>query len=269
MAERTSIRRIVRFPNGSSVNDSIAVEEPLTIRLHGEDLAVLMRTPGDDRALVAGFLLAEGIIQTAADIRALGPCQDASDNPNVVAVELAEGCPWDPESVRRTSLSSTSCGICGKTTIENLLKRCLPHPTSLAIDVEMLRQAPRLVHTKQDLFETTGGIHAAAIVATKDYVLTGFAEDVGRHNAIDKVIGRALLEDTIPLQDHVLWVSGRSSFDVIQKALAGGLPAVICVGAPTSMAVDLARKSNLTLVGFTIDDTKYNVYAGAVTSSHG
>jgi FdhD protein len=264
MVERTRGKNIQRFPTGETVEDVVAVEEPLKIRLHGEDLVVLMRTPGHDQALVAGFLLAEGVVETPDDIRSIAPCADEDDADNVMAVELREGCPWDPESVRRTALSSTSCGVCGKTTIDNLLARCKPFGQFITLDEELLNDAPQRAHELQTLFASTGGIHAAALLRNADRTMVGFAEDVGRHNAIDKVLGRALLDGQTPLDGHVLWVSGRSSFDVIQKALAARVQGVICVGAPTSMAVELAQESRLTLVGFSKDSSRYNVYAGSV-----
>ena len=267
MVEQTRVKAIIRFPDGSTVDDHVAVEEPLKIRLHGEELVVLMRTPGDDKALVAGFLLAEGVVETPEDIRSITHCQDVEENENVMAVELREGCPWDPESVRRTALSSSSCGICGKTTIDNLLKRCTSHVEAASLDAAILREAPARARANQTLFKSTGGIHAASLLSLSDYTVLGFAEDVGRHNAIDKVLGRAFLDGRTPLDNHALWVSGRSSFDVIQKALSAGVRAVICVGAPTSMAVELASKSNLTLVGFTKDERRYNVYSGEVRPS--
>jgi FdhD protein len=252
---------VTRFPAGEEVSDRVAVEEPLQIRLHGEALAVLMRTPGLDRALVAGFLLAEGVIESVEDIRAIAPCPDAE---NTLLVELREGCPWDPEAVRRTALATSSCGVCGKTSIDNLLDRIEPLSGPRPLPRALVASAGDRAMAEQRLFRETGGIHAAALLSLESHSVLSFAEDVGRHNAIDKVVGQALLAGLIPVSGHALWVSGRASFEVIQKALVAQVDGVICVGAPSSMAVELAGACGLTLIGFCKDGERYNLYAGQV-----
>ena len=263
MSEASRAKLVTRFPAVERVEDVVAVEEPLQIRLHGENLAVLMRTPGLDRELVAGFLLAEGVIEGMADIRAIEPCLEG-DAENVVAVELREGCPWDPEAVRRMSLATTSCGVCGKTSIQNLLDRIGPLENPTPLPASLIKNAGDRASERQTLFRATGGIHAAASFSLATGEIVAFAEDVGRHNAIDKVNGRAVLAGQIPLSGHALWVSGRSSFEVVQKALAARMEGIICVGAPTSMAVELAERCQIALVGFSKPDGRFNLYSGQV-----
>lgn len=259
-------RELTRFPERVRVGDEVVEEAPLQIRLHGEDLAVLMRTPGADRALVAGFLRAEGVITDASDLRSLGPCEDGSAN--VMVVELREGCPWDVEAVRRTALSTSSCGICGKTNIENLLNTLHPLPNSRAIPLSLVTEAGQRASRHQRLFQLTGGLHAAALFGVETGELLAFAEDVGRHNAVDKTLGDLLLQDVACTEDRLLWISGRASFEVLQKAVASRVCAVLCVGAPTSMAIDLAIEANMLLAGFYKGSGGFNLYAGTVSETH-
>jgi FdhD protein len=254
----------------AGVADVVAVEEPLEIRVGGEPLAVLMRTPGDDRALVAGFLLTEGVVAGRDDITAMGPCRDPNraDAANVYLVELAAGSGLADARLagaRRTASATTSCGLCGKTAIDDIHQAVRPHDAFTAVPEALLAAAGDRARARQDLFRLTGGIHAAALfdLAGDDHPLVRTAEDVGRHNAVDKVLGAELLADRIPVASGALWVSGRASFDIVQKALMAGVVALVCVGAPTSLAVDMAERSRITLVGFAAAG-RYNVYCGAV-----
>ena len=242
------------------VEDVLAGEEPLEIRISGDTLAVTMRTPGHDRELVLGFLWSEGIIRSPRDVSSLAPCARA---PNVVDVTLAPGVkpPEDADApfARRGTLTTSACGVCGRRTIDDLVTR---HPP-LRVDSTL---APRVITTsiaalrdRQPLFAATGGCHAASLVTFAGEPIDTF-EDVGRHNAVDKVIGASVRRNAMPLDDRVLVVSGRSSFEIVQKAIAARIPVVVSVSAPSSLAVDLARAAGVTLCGFVRGDG-FSVYA--------
>jgi FdhD protein len=245
----------------TGVDDLLAVEEPCEIRLGDDSIAVTMRTPGNDAELAAGFLYSEGIVG-ADDIAAITHCaDDAALHPeNVIEVRLAPG-RQARRDVRRHFFASSSCGICGKASIEAIhvgAPPASPGPTIAASDlVGMMERLSR----RQDVFAATGGLHAAAIFDSEGELLV-VREDVGRHNAVDKTIGYALLNEHLPLDDCVLLVSGRSSFEILQKALVARIPLVAGVSAASSLAVEFAAESNMTLVGF-LRQTKMNVYAGA------
>ncbi len=256
---------------GRGVTDTVIVEEPLEIRVYGQALAVLMRTPGDDRALVAGFLRTEGVVLDASDLRALEPCRDPNnpERANVYLVTLGPGCEGalaSLEGARRTLTTTASCGLCGKSTIESIHQRVPPHDHAASVSARLLSDCAARARAQQPLFEDTGGSHgAAAFGPGPDHPLLAHAEDVGRHNAVDKVVGRLLLAELSgDLRGSTLWVSGRASFEMAQKALVAGFGALVCVGAPTSLAVDFAVDSRLTLVGFASDGGRFNVYAGSV-----
>ena len=245
------------------------MEEPIEIRVNGQSLAVLMRTPGDDKALVAGFCLTEGIVDGSDDFRGLAPCTDPGrpNAGNVYNVLLAEGCMQDESRLakaQRQFFASSSCGLCGKATIENLHQVIDPHPQCMVLDRALLERMGDRALSEQKVFHQTGGLHAAALFHAESGQLMCSAEDIGRHNAVDKVVGAMLLEDNVPLGGHVLWVSGRSSFEVVQKALVAGVSGLVCVGAPSSLAVEMAVESNLTLVGFASGGSRFNVYNGIV-----
>ena len=230
--------------------DEVAVEEPLEIRVGGEALAVTMRTPGHDEELALGFLLGEGLIGEA---REAGPTADLAVN----AVEV-EG-PLDHEPAHRRFFTSSSCGVCGKGALEEVAVHAERLPDGPAVGRALLASLPDRL--RQPAFARTGGLHATGLF-TPEGELVCSREDVGRHNAMDKVIGWALREGLVPLHGHVLCVSGRLSFELVQKAAVAGAPVLVGVGAPTSLAVELAADRNLTLAGFARGD-RVNVYAGS------
>jgi len=250
--QATTAVRVHRHPQDEDFDDQVAREEPLEIVVDGAALAVLLRTPSgleDDLSLAAGFLLAEGVIQTMGDLDGLAPCRDpAAEHPdNRVLVTLAAGVSV-PDAARRVFASGTSCGLCGKTTIASLVQRMPERAAAVAPQLADVMAMDAAVRTRQTGFASTGALHAAALFEGK--VLIAIAEDVGRHNAVDKIFGRALRRGELPLSDKVLWVSGRVSFDLAQKALIAGVAALVAVGAPTSLAIELARSGGLHLYGF-------------------
>lgn len=244
-----------------SVQDSLAAEEPLEIRIGSIPLTVTMRTPGHDRELAAGFLWTEGLIESPDEIGALREAPvDGISKSNLVEVEL-QGAEFDPESLKRNFYAASSCGICGKASIEAIRVRGLARPNAdFKIAPELLCQLPDRLRERQQVFGRTGGLHAAALFDAAGELLVA-REDVGRHNAVDKAIGWALLEKLLPLSSHVLVVSSRGGFEIVQKALTAGLPAVASVSAPSSLAVKLAREFGLTLVGF-LRERRFVVYSG-------
>jgi FdhD protein len=244
-----------------SVQDALAAEEPLEIRVEGAPLAVTMRTPGHDAELAAGFLLTEGIIRSRdqiATISSIAPQNGGRSN--VVEVELRE-CDFDRSEMKRNFVTASSCGICGRASIEAIRRRDLPPlGQGFRIEPELLCRLPETLRAEQTVFNRTGGLHAAALFdATGALVLV--REDIGRHNAVDKVIGWALNEGRLPLNRHVLMVSGRGGFEIVQKALAASIPIVASVSAPSSLAVKLARELGLTLIGF-LRGRRFVVYSG-------
>ena len=256
------VRRLT--PQGwSPRSDRLAVEEPLEIRIGGESFAVTMRTPGHDIDLINGYCFAEGIISTAADMAAARYCDgagpDGLNTYNVIDIALADGVQPPDRGLQRNVLTSSACGICGSTSIDQVLGRIQkPLQPGPPIPAELVLKAPELLREQQKVFAGTGGVHAAGLLNISAG-LTCVREDVGRHNAVDKVIGQALRQDLLPLSDSLLVVSGRASFELTQKAVSAGLPALVAVSAPSSLAVELADQAGLTLVGFTRGDTM-NVY---------
>jgi len=250
----------------SERSDLAAVEEPLEVRLHGTPFAVIMRTPGNDRELAAGFLLSEGVIRTAADVGAVEHCRhpDHPDVHNVVDVYLiGEAASSLDEHLRerRNVLANSSCGLCGRVTIESLRTRAAPLPIAWTMTIDAAAAMPDRLRERQRVFEGTGGIHAAGLF-TPDGVCVRAAEDVGRHNAVDKVIGSMLLDERLPLDRFGLAVSGRASYEIVQKAWLGGIHLVCAVSAPSSLAVDLADEAGITLLGFARGGG-FNVYTHA------
>lgn len=250
----------------------LVVEEPLDIRISDETLAVTMRTPGNDLELALGFLFAEGVITSAADVSSIAHCaKDDEAKNNTLEIVLAPGVkpPIDPESgmlAKRGTLISSACGVCGRASIDDLLARVAPLPASGdAVARTIVTNAVASLRGRQPLFERTGACHAASLVTFDGEHVATF-EDVGRHNAVDKVVGHCLRANLLPLSRHVLLVSGRSSFEIVQKAVAARIPVLASVSAATSLAVDLARQANLTLCGF-VRDGRVTLYTGARLAS--
>jgi len=252
-------------PAGNSrAQDHIAREDPLEIRVEGKSIAVVMRTPGHDRELAAGFLLSEGVISSPGEIFEISECPGNAQNPheagNLVEVMLMKGNSFDATALTRHVFSSSSCGICGKATIESVFGNFPGIEKPAGISPSQIATYPAKLLAAQEAFEKTGGLHASAIFDSKGEIIV-LREDVGRHNALDKVIGWSLLEDRLPLSEHTLLLSGRISFELMQKALAAGIPAVAGISAPSSLAVEFARESGQTLIGFLRGETM-NIYAG-------
>ncbi|HLL38360.1 MAG TPA: formate dehydrogenase accessory sulfurtransferase FdhD [Rubrobacteraceae bacterium] len=249
--------------------DALATEEPMEIRLISGDarqtVAVTMRTPGADFELAAGFLYGEGIVSSPEDIRRISYCVDADIDAeqqyNIVNVELRVGRSYDLKPLERHFYTTSACGVCGKASLEQLeLRGCPVIPPGPEVAPETIYTLPEKLREAQGLFDATGGLHAAALF-DKEGELVALREDVGRHNATDKLVGWALLEGRLPLSDHIVMVSGRSSFEILQKCLTAGVPIVCAISAPSSLAVDVARQFGMTLVGF-LRGNRFNVYSG-------
>jgi FdhD protein len=256
-----------------ALTDQVAVEEPLEIRLADEALAVIMRTPGEDMELAAGLLLAEEIIQDSDDIATIAHCRDAEDPEleNIVNITLTPECMdrvkarGGDEKMKRTFLTSSSCGVCGKRSIETLHALTPPFGEFMPLDIDKILSFPNAMQAGQKVFDATGGIHAAAIFDV-DGTLLVLREDIGRHNAVDKCVGSLVLTDNLPIDHCTMMVSGRTSFEVIQKALVAGIRTVAAVSAPSSLAIELARDSKINLCGF-VRGKSLNVYAGRSLSN--
>ena len=242
--------------------DAVATEEPLEIRVEGQPVAVTMRTPGDDLELAAGFLYTEGVIDGPDDLVAIAHIDDPRDpRGNTVDVRLAGGVPaLRRDRATRAMYASSSCGICGKESIERIFQTVGTVRAGFAVDPAVLVTLPARLRAAQAIFDDTGGLHAAALF-TAEGELEVLREDIGRHNAVDKVLGWRLLADRVPVDDRVLVVSGRAGFEIVQKALVAGVPALAAVGAPSSMAVALAARAGMMLAGF-LRDGRYNLYHG-------
>ena len=245
----------------SADDDALAVEEPLEVRLNGRPLAVIMRTPGHDDELALGFLHGEGIVRGRDEIAGLRVLRDERRGiaRNRVVVRLAEGTNVPETDAKRNFYASSSCGMCGKASIEAALRLAPPLERRLEPRPAVLYGLPERMRAAQAVFEQTGGLHAAALFDL-DGTLLALREDVGRHNAVDKLIGRTLLDGELPLADRILLLSGRCSFEILQKALVARIPLIAAVSAPSSLAVETARRCNIALVGF-LRDGRLNVYA--------
>jgi FdhD protein len=242
-----------------------AVEEPLEIRLNGTPFVVIMRTPGADRELAAGFLFAERIVAGPDDLGTIRHCvgPDGEQAPNIVDVTLAGDAAARLESTlagRRAVTTTSACGVCGRKTIDDLMTGLAPLPVSWTIAPRAIDALPVALQAAQDAFAESGGIHAAGLFDREGRLLTS-AEDVGRHNAVDKVVGAQVIMERMPLDDRMLFVSGRASYEIVQKALVARIPIVASVSAPSSLAIDLAREGNATLLGF-VRGGSFNVYTG-------
>ncbi len=270
MGRVTERRRVIRVRDGavSARPDTLVAEEPLEIRLNGKPLAITMRTPGDDFALAAGFLVSEGVLAAADDVQSIVYCAGATDGGgvntyNVVDVKLAPGVPVPDITLERNVYTTSSCGLCGKASLD-AVRTTARFPISdtppVRLTPELLAGLPDRLRAAQQVFDRTGGLHAAALFSETGELLD-VREDVGRHNAVDKLVGRALRDGRLPLSRAVLLVSGRASFELAQKAVMAGIPVLAAVSAPSSLAVDLAAETGLTLVGF-LRGPNMNVYAG-------
>ncbi|MBT2472025.1 formate dehydrogenase accessory sulfurtransferase FdhD [Streptomyces sp. ISL-66] len=269
MGRVTERRRVVRIRNGVAGTraDTLVAEEPLEIRLNGKPLAVTMRTPGDDFALAVGFLASEGVLGSASDVRAVtyceGAAEDGTNTYNVVNVQLAAGVPVPDIKLERNVYTTSSCGLCGKSSLEAV--RTATRFPGLADDpvrvsARILGELPDRLRAEQKVFDRTGGLHGAGLFSARGELID-VREDVGRHNAVDKIVGRALQAGLLPLAGSVLLVSSRASFELAQKAVMAGIPVLAAVSAPSSLAVDLAVEAGLTLVGF-LRGGDMNIYAG-------
>ncbi|WP_030763551.1 formate dehydrogenase accessory sulfurtransferase FdhD [Streptomyces sp. NRRL F-2664] len=269
MGRVTERRRVVRIRNGGAAvrPDTLVAEEPLEIRLNGRPLAITMRTPGDDFALAVGFLVSEGVLGSASEVRAVTYCEGATEDGtntyNVVNVQLAAGVPVPDITLERNVYTTSSCGLCGKASLD-AVRTASRFPGVSAdpvrVPAEVLTGLPDRLRAAQKVFDRTGGLHAAGLF-TADGELLDLREDVGRHNAVDKIVGRALQAGRLPLRGAVLLVSGRASFELAQKAVMAGIPVLAAVSAPSSLAVDLAVESGMTLIGF-LRGPDMNIYAG-------
>ena len=256
----------VHAQNYTAAVDRAATEEPLEIRLHGRPFAVIMRTPGRDRDLAAGFLLAERVIRGAEDLGAIQHCVDGDrEAENVVNVTLIDGSEARLAQMlddRRQVTTNSSCGLCGRRTIESLATDAAPIDAQWAVPASAITQMPGELRDRQAVFDETGGLHAAGLfeVSGAGVQLVDVAEDVGRHNAVDKIVGRMLLREALPLTSSMLCVSGRTSYEIVQKALFAGIPLVAAVSAPSTLAIDLAQQFGITLVGF-LRGGSFTIYA--------
>ncbi|MGZ8583549.1 MAG: formate dehydrogenase accessory sulfurtransferase FdhD [Acidimicrobiia bacterium] len=243
--------------------DSLATEEPMEIRVQGpgqraESVAVTMRTPGGDYELAVGFLFTEGLIEPE-QVKRVAYCDDLDGEEqryNIVTVTLDR--PFDHERLRRNFYATSSCGICGKAVLDDIEVHCAPVGDGPVVAADVLVSLPDRLRSKQRVFDRTGGLHAAGVF-TPEGELLSLREDVGRHNAVDKVIGEQVLEGRVPLADHVLQVSGRASFEIVQKAAVAGIPIVSAVSAPSSLAVEAGERFGMTIVGF-VREGRCNVY---------
>ncbi|MFG2881205.1 formate dehydrogenase accessory sulfurtransferase FdhD [Streptomyces sp. NPDC048297] len=269
MGRVTARRRVLRIRDGvvSHRPDTLAAEEPMEIRVGGRPLTVTMRTPGDDFDLAAGFLVSEGVVHRATDVAGIRYCAgataDGGNTYNVVDVVLGPGVEAPDASLERNFYTTSSCGLCGKASLDAVRTTAAwtVAEDRLSVGPRLLASLPDKLRAAQKVFDSTGGLHAAGLFSA-DGELLCLREDVGRHNAVDKVVGHALREGMLPLRGTVLMVSGRASFELVQKAVMAGIPMLAAVSAPSSLAVDLAEESGLTLVGFLRGDSM-NVYAGA------
>jgi len=265
---------IQHFEHGSifDKNDAVSVEEPLEIRVEFgtkdnrsiQSLSITMRTPGNDGELATGFLFTEGIIHKKEDVLSAIHVQALPGmSSNYILVSLNPDLQFDPSQLQRNFYTSSSCGVCGKSSLDSL-KTQIPVKSGKilpALSPELIISLPQILREQQETFETTGGLHASGLFETSGKMLY-LREDVGRHNALDKLIGRALIDGKTPLDEHILLLSGRASFELMQKAGMANIPVVCAVGAPSSLAVDCAREFGITLIGF-LRENRFNIYCGS------
>ncbi len=268
-----------KFRDGRLVapaEEQLAVEEPLEIRLGGQRFTLTMRTPGNDEELVAGFLLAEGFVESRADLGEIRRLRDSKGEPDPNALDVILNVPAASlrERLRRNFTISSSCGVCGKTSIEAIQRRIAPIESDLMVTPAALLGLALMMRRRQEVFAATGGLHAAALffsaeaaqtpsgTAVNSFELKALREDVGRHNAVDKLVGYAVLNGMLPLSRALMMVSGRLSFEIVQKTAAAGIPILAAVSAPSSLAVELAEEVGMTLVGF-LREGSFNLYCHA------
>ncbi|MEO6183333.1 MAG: formate dehydrogenase accessory sulfurtransferase FdhD [Verrucomicrobiota bacterium] len=244
--------------SAAKAHDFLAAEEPLGIRVDNHPVSVTMRTPGNDDELAVGFLLTEGLLKKRADILKIAP-HPRNQKKNVINVFLAPDVAVNLEQLTRHVFASSSCGLCGKATIESVHQHFAKIKNKVSVNAKTILTLPDKLRAAQETFERTGGLHAAAIFDL-DGNLVVLREDVGRHNAVDKVLGHCFLQGIFPLEQHILLVSGRASFEILQKALAARIGIICAVSAPSSLAVEFARESGQTLVGF-LREERMNVYS--------
>lgn len=270
MTSRFTITSVIDAHNRQK-SDQLAVEEPLEIRAASakdfngayHSLAVTMRTPGKDFELAAGFLFSESVIQGRDDIREIAYCvpRDELQQFNIVNILLSENSVFDPAILSRNVYINSSCGICGKASLELVRQACAINPVGdFSVSQDYLAALPEKLSRSQSTFSRTGGLHAVGLFDTSGNLLKSF-EDIGRHNALDKLVGDQILNGFMPLSNTVLLLSGRASFELVQKAILAGIPMIASIGAPSSLAVELAREYGITLLGFLRED-RYNIYAG-------
>lgn len=268
MGRVTARQRILRIRDGvvSERSDTLVAEEPLEVRIDGSPLTVTMRTPGNDFDLAAGFLVGEGVVHRTEDVQVIRYCagatEDGSNTFNVLDVSLAPHVPAPDTSLERNFYTTSSCGLCGKASLDAVRTQATwsVREDESRVGLSTLTRLPERLREAQRVFDRTGGLHAAGLFTTEGELLV-VREDVGRHNAVDKVVGWALREGRLPLRGSVLMVSGRASFELVQKAWMAGIPTLAAVSAPSSLAVDLATEAGMTLVGF-LRGESMNVYAG-------
>jgi FdhD protein len=264
----TSRRRVIRLdgPEVTVRPDTLVAEEPLEIRVGGRPLTVTMRTPGHDFDLAAGFLVSEGVVRRADEVAGIRYCAGASDDGNtynVLDVMLSPGVPAPDPSLERNFYTTSSCGLCGKASLDAVRTTAAwsVRDDPLRLGAAIVAELPDRLRAAQQIFARTGGLHAAGLFSADGRLLC-LREDVGRHNAVDKVLGWALREDRLPLRGKLLLVSGRASFELVQKAVMAGIPLLAAVSAPSSLAADLAADAGLTLIGF-LRGSSMNVYSAA------
>ena len=270
---------IQRFDSGqptADFEDSVAVEEPLEIRLgqvedgkiRHQPVSITMRTPGDDFELAAGFLFTEGIVHSNTQVREILHCGKGRGATNTLRVDLVAGVDVDTKRLERNFYTTSSCGVCGKTSLEALATGARPvaPPKDFMVDAQLIDELPARLQAQQHVFRSTGGLHASALFSRAGELL-GLREDVGRHNALDKLIGSRFLAGMLPANDTILFLSGRASFELLQKAVMAGIPVVCAVGAPSSLAIAAAHEFGVTLLGF-VRGNRFNVYTGSERLIH-
>jgi len=275
MDEKQQHIALQRFENGAltQTKDAVSVEEPLEIRVEFgpmdnrkvQSLSITMRTPGNDAELAAGFLFTEGIIHKKEDVLSAKHVQTLPGvSSNYIQVSLSPDLAFSPTQLQRNFYTTSSCGVCGKSSLDSV-KTQMPEKSGKsmpALSPELILSLPKILREKQETFESTGGLHASGLFDTQGNLLL-LLEDVGRHNALDKLIGRALMSGNTPLDEHILLLSGRASFELMQKAGMAGIPIVCAVGAPSSLAVECAKEFGITLIGF-LRENRFNIYNGAL-----